>query len=80
VSVETIDGPTIMKIPPGTQGGQVFRLKGKGVPRRSGKGRGDHYVKVRIKIPEDLGPAEEKLIRELDRFTGMKNTTRTGIS
>jgi len=80
VSVETIDGPTIMKIPTGTQGGQVFRLKGKGVPRRSGKGRGDHYVKVRIKIPGDLSPDEEKLIRELDRFTETKDTAKTGTS
>jgi DnaJ-class molecular chaperone len=64
--VETIDGTTLMKIPPGTQGGQVFRLKGKGVKKRGGEGKGDHFVKVRIKIPENLGSRGEELVRELD--------------
>ncbi len=69
VEVPTIDGPITMTIPPGTQGGQKFRLRGKGVPHLKGGGRGDHYVTVSISIPKNLDQRSIELIRELDRRT-----------
>jgi DnaJ-class molecular chaperone len=55
IEVPTIHGPVRARIPKGTQGGQTFRLSGKGVKKKSGSG--DHYYKVQIAIPRDL-PAD----------------------
>ncbi|HEX9161481.1 MAG TPA: DnaJ C-terminal domain-containing protein [Thermoanaerobaculia bacterium] len=54
IEVPTIHGPVRARIPAGTQGGQTFRLTGKGVKRKNGAG--DHYYKVQIAIPRDLPP------------------------
>lgn len=63
VSVPTLDGPVLMKVPPGTRAGKQLRLRGKGLPYQ--KGRGDEYVVIRIDIPEHLSAEEEKLYQEL---------------
>jgi molecular chaperone DnaJ len=55
VEVPTIHGPVRARIPAGTQGGQTFRLSGKGVKTKSGNG--DHYYKVQITVPKEA-PAE----------------------
>ena len=67
VEVPTVDGETTLKIPPGTQHGKVFQLKGKGVPRVDGKGRGDQLVQIRIITPESLDDKQKKLFEELAR-------------
>lgn len=64
VRVDTVHGSVELRIPPGTQPGQVFRLKGKGMPALKGRGNGDHYVTVRIKIPEKLTREERRLLEE----------------
>ncbi|HEX8152068.1 MAG TPA: J domain-containing protein [Thermoanaerobaculia bacterium] len=61
VEVPTIHGPVRARIPAGTQGGQTFRLTGKGVKRKDGYG--DHYYKVQIAVPKEL-PAE--LVETID--------------
>ncbi|NLI14642.1 DnaJ C-terminal domain-containing protein [Pelotomaculum propionicicum] len=63
VSVPTLDGPVLMKVPPGVRAGKKLRLRGKGLPHH--KGRGDEYVIIRIDIPERLTEEEEKLYRQL---------------
>ena len=63
VSVPTLDGPVLMKVPPGARAGKRLRLRGKGLPHH--KGRGNEYVVVRIDIPEHLTAEEEKLYRDL---------------
>ncbi len=68
VSVNTIEGPIIMKIPPGTQSGEVFRIRGKGVPFLGKSGRGDHLVKIIVKIPKNLSREQRKLIEELRKI------------
>ncbi len=55
IEVPTIHGPVRARIPKGTQGGQTFRLSGKGVKRKNSSG--DHYYKVQIAVPRDL-PAD----------------------
>jgi DnaJ-class molecular chaperone len=60
VRVPTVDGPVMMTIKPGTDGGTVLRLKGKGFSRKAG-GRGDQLVTLEIQLPEDLGPLAERL-------------------
>jgi len=67
IEVPTVDGKAYMKIPPGTQGGQKLRLRGKGVPRLNGSGRGDQIVGIRIAVPKNLTEREKRLIEDLDR-------------
>lgn len=65
VSIETIEGEVIMKIPSGTQPGEVFRIKGKGVPHLNHYGRGDHLVSVTLAVPKKLSSEEKRLIEAL---------------
>jgi len=67
IDVPTIDGKTSMTLPPGTQNGRRFRLRGKGVPDLKGQGRGDHYVTVKVVLPENLDARSCELIAEFDR-------------
>ena len=62
---ETLDGAEDLVIPPGTQTGRVFRLRGRGVPHVEGRGRGDLLVQVVVDTPTDLTPEQEELLRQL---------------
>lgn len=68
VEVETIDGRASMRIPPGTQSGQKFRLRGKGAPSLRGGARGDHFVEVNIVLPKVLDERSKELLREFVRL------------
>jgi curved DNA-binding protein len=64
--VPTLEGTVSLKIPPGTQGGRTFRLKGQGMPQlRDSNKHGDLYAKVKVVLPKDLSPKEKALFREL---------------
>jgi molecular chaperone DnaJ len=66
IEVPTLDGRTSeVKIPRGTSGGKVFRLRGQGLPRYGESGRGDLLVRVSIEIPTKTTPQEEDLLRQL---------------
>ena len=66
VKVKTIDGDYAhLRIPPGTQNGSVFRIKGKGMPRLRGYGYGDLFVKVEVEVPKKLSRRAKKLLQEL---------------
>ena len=65
IEIPTLDGDLKLKIPAGTESGQLFRLKAKGMPRLNGYGRGDEYVKINIKVPKRLSKKEEELIEKL---------------
>jgi molecular chaperone DnaJ len=67
LSVPTMDGSVIMKIPAGTQGGSTFRLRGKGMPELRGTGAGDELVRVNVQIPRSLSPRQRELVEELAR-------------
>jgi DnaJ-class molecular chaperone len=75
VDVPVLDAVVRMKIPPGTQSGSVFRLRGKGVPRLGG-GRGDAHVKVTVEIPVDPGPEARRLLAELELAVDADATPR----
>jgi DnaJ-class molecular chaperone len=60
VPVSTLRGRVLLTIPPSTQTGRVFRLKGQGMPRLKGDGAGDLYAKVRVVIPSKLSPDAEQ--------------------
>ncbi len=66
VQVDTLDGHVTLKVPPETQTGRTFRLRGKGMPKlRQPSQRGDLYVKVRVRLPQNLSDREKRLFREL---------------
>lgn len=65
IKVPTLDGRAGLRIEPGTQNGKVFRLKGKGVPRLDGKGRGDELVVIRVVTPQSLDEKQRRLFEEL---------------
>jgi molecular chaperone DnaJ len=68
VKVKGVDGSVDLAIPPGTQSGQAFRLRGKGVRRLTGDGRGDLYVTARVEIPRGLDTRTQDVFRELGRL------------
>jgi curved DNA-binding protein len=65
MEVPTLEGMKKVKVPPGTQCHTKMRLKGLGVPRFQGTGRGDEFVKVIVKVPKRVGEKTRKLIEEL---------------
>ncbi|MGA1974239.1 MAG: molecular chaperone DnaJ [Conexivisphaerales archaeon] len=67
VGLTTIDGRAELKIPSGTQNGTVFKLKGKGLPKMSGWGKGDQFVKVNVETPRNLNSRQRRLLEDLDR-------------
>lgn len=64
VEVPTLDGKASLKIPRGTPAGQVFRLRGKGLPDVSGRGTGDLLVRLAIDVPKHLTKEQETMLRE----------------
>jgi molecular chaperone DnaJ len=70
VKIDTIDGKETLKVPPGTQPNQVFRLRAKGVQFLDGSGRGDHYVHVGVKIPSSLSEEQRQLLEQLAKIDG----------
>ena len=60
--------PTAMRIPPETSSGQVFRLRGKGVPHLKGGGHGDQFVTVKLVAPRNMDARSQELLREFARL------------
>ena len=65
IQVPSLEGDVKLKVPAGTQTGTVFRLKGKGMPKLQGYGKGDLYVKVELSVPTKLSSKEKQLLTEL---------------
>src|SRR6266436_3529078 len=73
IIVPTLEGNARLKLPPGTQGGQRFRLRGRGLPGVSGQ-RGDLYVVVQIAVPKKLSDSERKLWEQLAQLHGSEKS------
>ena len=69
VDIQAIDGPIKLRIPPGTQAGQRFRLRERGAPTASG-GRGDLLVEIRIVLPPVVDERGKELMREFGKLYG----------
>jgi molecular chaperone DnaJ len=65
VEVPTIDGRAKIKIPPGTQSGRIFRLKGKGFPAINSYEKGDQLISVNVWTPQALSPEEKIMLEKL---------------
>jgi len=68
IDVPTIDGKTRLRIPPGTQSGQKFRLRGKGVPSLRSNGKGNQIVEVQVVIPQVADERSKEILRELAKL------------
>jgi len=70
VTVDTLEGPEVVRIPAGTQPGVRLRLPGRGVPVLRGRGRGDLYVEVEVQVPTHLSEEEAELVARLAELRG----------
>ncbi len=77
VDVPTKDGIVTMTIPPGTQSGQEFRLRGKGAPHLGKAGAGDQYVRVKVAVPSSLSEHAKSALR--DFMSHAPQNPRAGI-
>ncbi|PIW90020.1 MAG: molecular chaperone DnaJ, partial [Nitrospirae bacterium CG_4_8_14_3_um_filter_44_28] len=66
IEVPTIDGSAVMTIPSGTQGGQKFKLSGKGFPSPRTAVRGNQYVIAKIVVPKDINSKAKEAIKEIE--------------
>ncbi len=65
LEVPTLDGPHELKVPKGTQSGEVFRVRGRGMPSPRGREVGDLLVQLNIEVPKSLSRDQEDLLRQL---------------
>ena len=70
IDLPTLDGDEELSVPAGTQPGHEFVLRGRGVPRLQGRGRGDLRAVIVVEVPTKLNTAEADLLRELARLRG----------
>jgi molecular chaperone DnaJ len=66
IEVPTLTGSTKLKIPSGTQPGQVFKLRGKGFPYLRGSGTGDQLCRINLEVPTKLTSKQKELLQEFD--------------
>ena len=69
VEVPAVVGSVSLRVPPGTQSGQVFHLRGRGLPRVNASGTGDFHVRVQLWTPDSVSGEEEALVRQLAEVT-----------
>ena len=80
IKVPVVDGEVTIKVPVGTQPGQVMRLKGNGAPRLGNPNqRGDHYVTMNVEIPKDVTKEEEELVKKLRELQEKKKSGKGGF-
>lgn len=71
IDIKTIHGLVKLRVPAGTQGGSLVRIKGKGVPTLKGS-TGDHYVRIKVEIPKNISGKEKELYQQLSLLKGKK--------
>ncbi len=70
IEVPTLDGVSKLKIPAGTPSGRIFSLKGKGIKRLGGHGKGDQIVRIYIDVPKKLTQRQKELLEEFAQING----------
>jgi DnaJ-class molecular chaperone len=68
IRIPTPAGEAVLTVPPGLGDGRVVRLRGQGMPKLAGQGRGDLYVTLRVELPTGLDARTQELVRELARL------------
>jgi len=78
LEVPTVDGTEMVEIAAGTQSGTEIRLRGQGVPRLRGMGRGDQHVIVTVVVPAKVGRKERDLLQQLGEVSGPAELPKGG--
>lgn len=73
ITVPTLDGDVTYAVHEGTQPGDVFKLKGKGIEKLGGRGRGDQFVKVTVEVPKNLSKEQKEVLQSFEEMTSEKN-------
>lgn len=73
IEVPTLSGKASLKIPPATQSGTTFRLRGKGIPSLRGGAQGDQLVRVQVEVPTVLTSDQRRILEEFARVSGDAN-------
>jgi molecular chaperone DnaJ len=76
VEVSTLDGDERIRIEPGTESGEVIRLKGEGVPNLNRRGRGDLFVTVHVTVPGEISRDERHLLEQLAELRGERTSKK----
>jgi molecular chaperone DnaJ len=79
VEVPTLDGPVEMDVPAGTQSGETFRLRNKGMPRLQRRGHGDLYVKVQVFTPGSLNEEQREALEAFAEAGGEEIDVEQGF-
>ena len=74
IRVPTLEGKASLKIPAGTQGAAVFKLKGKGMPGLNSTSRGDLMVRVLVEVPTKLNGDQRRKLEEFAELCGEENS------
>src|SRR5436189_2638719 len=74
IDVPTLEGRAHLKVPPGTQSGQMFRLRGKGIANVNGRGRGDLLARLIVEVPSHLNAEQRRKLEEFAALCGDENT------
>jgi molecular chaperone DnaJ len=74
IQVPTLDGEDDLRVPEGTGAGTVFRLRGKGMPSVSGRGRGDLHVMVQPRTPKKLSKEQRAALEQLAKVLPPEDT------
>ena len=64
--IPTLDGKVKYELPSGTQPGEIFRFKGRGINQLNGRGKGDQFVKIVVEVPKNLSNKQKDLLKEFD--------------
>lgn len=72
LEVPTLDGKVKYSLPAGTQGGDIFKLKGRGIQNINGRGKGDQMVKIIVDVPKSLNHEQKELLKQFDVSLGNK--------
>jgi molecular chaperone DnaJ len=78
IEVPTLDGTKWIQIPKGTQPGEIFTLKGKGIPHLHGHGKGDQVIEAVVQIPQKLTKEQEALLKDFATSQGKKEGRSAG--
>jgi molecular chaperone DnaJ len=76
IEIQTLDGNRSVEIPPGTQNGELIRLKGEGVPNLRGYGRGDLHLDIRARTPVNLNKRQQELLQEFIEIEKSKKSSQ----
>ena len=79
MKVPTLSGAVTLKIPPGTQNGRTFRIKGRGAPRAKGGGYGDLLATVMVVVPDKLTPAERDALKSYAELHAVNPREHLGV-